>query len=161
MHLFLTINQKPLVIFDKLSWHYRFCGRRKHFSFLIYVFCATHLFVSRHSSNLLPAEDDMAFKDADGSSAAETGESDGKSFKNGTSAMVPADELSESAVEGNPVVDDGVGIRNIPESSYDMCELTVVGNAFLWHQIRCIVAILLLIGEDKESPEVRGGWVCH
>lgn len=38
---------------------------------------------------------------------------------------------------------------------YDMCELTVVGNAFLWHQIRCIVAVLLLIGEGKESPEVR------
>lgn len=39
-------------------------------------------------------------------------------------------------------------------NSYDMFELTVVGNAFLWHQIRCIVAVLLLIGEGKESPEI-------
>lgn len=30
--------------------------------------------------------------------------------------------------------------------------LEVDGKAFLWHQIRCIVTILLLIGEGKEKP---------
>ena len=35
-----------------------------------------------------------------------------------------------------------------------MCELTVVGQAFLWHQIRCIVAVLFLIGQRKEQPQV-------
>lgn len=86
--------------------------------------------------------------------AGESEESVGKSFSSATSAMVAAEKLSDSecTVGCKPVV-DGVTIR-IPENSYDMCELTVVGNAFLWHQIRCIVAVLLLIGEEKESPEV-------
>ncbi len=29
-----------------------------------------------------------------------------------------------------------------------------VGKAYLWHQIRCIMAVLFLIGEGKEEPEV-------
>ncbi|CAH1772759.1 unnamed protein product [Owenia fusiformis] len=37
---------------------------------------------------------------------------------------------------------------------YRMCTLTVVGQAFLWHQIRCIVAVLALIGQGKEKAEV-------
>nr|CAG4651921.1 EOG090X083V [Triops cancriformis] len=37
---------------------------------------------------------------------------------------------------------------------YSLCEMTVVGRAFLWHQIRSIVAILFLIGQGKEEPEV-------
>ena len=37
---------------------------------------------------------------------------------------------------------------------YQMCELTVRGKAFLWHQIRCIVSVLFRIGAGKESPEV-------
>ena len=41
------------------------------------------------------------------------------------------------------------------ESSFDMCELTVVGQAFLWHQIRCIVAVLFLVGQGKETPQVN------
>ena len=41
------------------------------------------------------------------------------------------------------------------DSSYSMCELTVVGKSFLWHQVRCIVAVLILIGEGKESVQVR------
>lgn len=39
-------------------------------------------------------------------------------------------------------------------SAYDMCELTLVGQAFLWHQVRCIMGILLLIGQGKEKTEV-------
>ncbi|XP_055864792.1 uncharacterized protein LOC106070325 [Biomphalaria glabrata] len=37
---------------------------------------------------------------------------------------------------------------------YSMCELTVVGQAFLWHQIRCIVSVLFLIGQGKEDVTV-------
>ena len=33
--------------------------------------------------------------------------------------------------------------------------MTVKGMAFLWHQVRCMVAILFLIGENLEEPEVR------
>ncbi|VVC25922.1 Pseudouridine synthase, catalytic domain,Pseudouridine synthase I, TruA,Pseudouridine [Cinara cedri] len=38
--------------------------------------------------------------------------------------------------------------------AYDMCELTIVGKAFLWHQIRCIVSILILVGEHKENINI-------
>ena len=37
---------------------------------------------------------------------------------------------------------------------YDMCELTVCGSAFLWHQVRCMVAVLLMIGQNLENTEV-------
>lgn len=35
-----------------------------------------------------------------------------------------------------------------------MYMLEIRANAFLWHQIRCIMAVLLLIGEGKEQAEV-------
>ena len=40
------------------------------------------------------------------------------------------------------------------DHSYETCELTITGQAFLWHQIRCIVAILFLIGQGREKPSV-------
>lgn len=40
------------------------------------------------------------------------------------------------------------------EEGYQLCELTIVGLAFLWHQIRCIVALLFMIGQGKERPEI-------
>ena len=46
------------------------------------------------------------------------------------------------------------------EEGYQMCELTIVGLAFLWHQIRCIVALLFMIGQGKEKPEVGGEHYC-
>lgn len=30
----------------------------------------------------------------------------------------------------------------------------IKGSAFLWHQVRCMVAVLLMIGQDLESPDV-------
>ena len=35
-----------------------------------------------------------------------------------------------------------------------MCVLKISGKAFLWHQIRCIVAVLFRIGGGKEGPGV-------
>ena len=35
-----------------------------------------------------------------------------------------------------------------------MCELIVGGSGFLWHQIRCIVALLILIGQGKEEVDL-------
>ena len=54
------------------------------------------------------------------------------------------------------------GVQNADEETgftdaddgYEMCELTITGQAFLWHQIRCIVAILFLIGQGRESPGI-------
>jgi tRNA pseudouridine38/39 synthase len=37
---------------------------------------------------------------------------------------------------------------------YDMFCLEINGTAFLWHMIRCIVGILFLIGEGKESIDI-------
>ncbi|GFO26242.1 tRNA pseudouridine synthase [Plakobranchus ocellatus] len=51
---------------------------------------------------------------------------------------------------------DITALDNVTDG-YSMCELTVVGQAFLWHQIRCIVAVLFLIGQGKEDEEVIDG----
>ncbi|XP_059607543.1 tRNA pseudouridine(38/39) synthase [Phlebotomus argentipes] len=40
------------------------------------------------------------------------------------------------------------------EDPHDMVFLEIHSNAFLWHQIRCIMSVLLLIGLEKEQPEV-------
>ncbi|KAK0078921.1 hypothetical protein PV325_001933 [Microctonus aethiopoides] len=40
------------------------------------------------------------------------------------------------------------------QSGYDMCQLIIQSRAFLWHQIRCIMSILLLVGKRKEKPEI-------
>lgn len=43
---------------------------------------------------------------------------------------------------------------NNDDAGYEMCELTIVGQAFLWHQIRCIVSVLFLVGQQREQPSV-------
>lgn len=35
-----------------------------------------------------------------------------------------------------------------------MYYLEIKANAFLWHQIRCIMAVLLLIGQKREQPSI-------
>lgn len=44
------------------------------------------------------------------------------------------------------------GTRRLP--GVDVVRLTVRGTAFLWHQVRCLVAVLRLVGEGKEDPSV-------
>ena len=45
--------------------------------------------------------------------------------------------------------------RNLKNlSGYDICQLIISSQAFLWHQIRCLMGVLLLIGQEKEKPEV-------
>jgi len=50
----------------------------------------------------------------------------------------------------------GVEKRDVSDADdgYEICELTITGQAFLWHQIRCIVAILFLIGQGLEKPGI-------
>ncbi|PUZ40893.1 hypothetical protein GQ55_9G458900 [Panicum hallii var. hallii] len=36
----------------------------------------------------------------------------------------------------------------------ELCYMTIKGTAFLWHQVRCMVAVLFLIGQGLESPSV-------
>jgi len=44
--------------------------------------------------------------------------------------------------------------QTAPDSSYNIYVMSIRGKAFLWHQIRCIMGILILIGEGKEEPEL-------
>lgn len=39
-------------------------------------------------------------------------------------------------------------------SGYQIYEFVIKGRGFLWHQIRCIMSILFLVGKCKESPDV-------
>uniref|UniRef100_A0A2P2LQL6 tRNA pseudouridine synthase n=1 Tax=Rhizophora mucronata TaxID=61149 RepID=A0A2P2LQL6_RHIMU len=32
--------------------------------------------------------------------------------------------------------------------------IKIIGSAFLWHQVRCMVAVLFMIGQDLETPDV-------
>lgn len=40
-------------------------------------------------------------------------------------------------------------------SEEDVWYLQVRGTAFLWHQIRCMVSVLFLVGDGREEPSVR------
>ena len=40
------------------------------------------------------------------------------------------------------------------ELSGGICFFQIVGQAFLWHQIRCIASVLFLVGSGLESPGV-------
>lgn len=40
------------------------------------------------------------------------------------------------------------------EPCYDVFYFELTGQAFLWHQVRCIMAVLILIGENNEQPHV-------
>ncbi|KAK9729544.1 pseudouridine synthase deg1 [Basidiobolus ranarum] len=35
-----------------------------------------------------------------------------------------------------------------------ICELTICGRSFLWHQVRCMTAILFLVGQGLEAPSI-------
>lgn len=37
----------------------------------------------------------------------------------------------------------------------ELWAMKIKGSAFLWHQIRCMVAVLFLIGQGLESSNVR------
>lgn len=39
-------------------------------------------------------------------------------------------------------------------TGYDMCFLIIKSQAFLWHQIRCIMGILFLVGQEKEESDI-------
>lgn len=51
-------------------------------------------------------------------------------------------------------IENCTGSQGQYNSRYDMMVLTLIGTAFLWHQVRCLVAILLLVGQGYEEPEV-------
>lgn len=42
----------------------------------------------------------------------------------------------------------------MPPSEYDYYETIITGQAFLYHQIRCIMSILFLVGMKREAPTI-------
>ena len=66
---------------------------------------------------------------------------------NGVVTFVRRIDSVDVAVAENHTQDDG-------PNSYDICCLIIKSKAFLWHQIRCIVAVLLMIGEGLEEETV-------
>ncbi|KAD4584765.1 hypothetical protein E3N88_22366 [Mikania micrantha] len=60
---------------------------------------------------------------------------------------------------------DAVNVHNYKRriTSFDICPcngsdqlmlMKIKGSAFLWHQVRCMVAVLFLVGQGLESPDV-------
>ena len=45
-----------------------------------------------------------------------------------------------------------VDTHDTVDSGYDMCEAEICGSTFLWHQVRCMVALLFMVGRKLESP---------
>lgn len=43
---------------------------------------------------------------------------------------------------------------NEEATRYEFLQFTIKGSGFLWHQIRCIMALLCEIGHGNEKPEV-------
>ncbi|NXN29928.1 PUS3 synthase, partial [Nycticryphes semicollaris] len=41
-----------------------------------------------------------------------------------------------------------------PQDPFGLCQFEVTGQAFLYHQVRCMMAILFLIGQRMEKPEI-------
>ncbi|KAG8470519.1 hypothetical protein KFE25_008940 [Diacronema lutheri] len=40
------------------------------------------------------------------------------------------------------------------DARLQLCAFTIKGRAFLWHQVRCMVSVLFLVGRGLEPPEV-------
>ena len=58
--------------------------------------------------------------------------------------------------DGSSAVELGVRkLKNIAkESPHDICHVQIEGQAFLWHQIRCIMSVLFLVGRELENPSI-------
>ncbi|NXG68837.1 PUS3 synthase, partial [Baryphthengus martii] len=51
-------------------------------------------------------------------------------------------------------VERGGGGGSGLQDPFSLCQFEVTGQAFLYHQVRCMMAILFLIGQRMESPEI-------
>ena len=63
------------------------------------------------------------------------------------------ERVIKSAKIVDPASDTGTNGDAGP-SYYDTCHFEIIGQAFLWHQIRCIVSILFMVGQGLESPDI-------
>ena len=61
---------------------------------------------------------------------------------------------SENETESEANVEIIESMDSSTTSARDMCHIEIVGQAFLWHQIRCIMSVLFYVGRGQESPEL-------
>ena len=64
------------------------------------------------------------------------------------------ERVIKSAKIVDPASDAGANGATGPSSYYDTCHFEIIGQAFLWHPIRCIVSILFMVGQKLESPDI-------
>ncbi|KAL3815630.1 hypothetical protein ACHAXA_000401, partial [Cyclostephanos tholiformis] len=60
------------------------------------------------------------------------------------------DDDHDDASAAPPV--SSTSMSTMSPSPRDMCHVEIVGRAFLWHQIRCIMSVLFYVGRKLESP---------
>jgi tRNA pseudouridine38/39 synthase len=62
---------------------------------------------------------------------------------------------AEIREELNATVDTTIGGIHSPfRNGVQMMAFDVKGTAFLWHQVRCMMSILFMVGQGKEQPEI-------
>ncbi|PVU95082.1 hypothetical protein BB561_002067 [Smittium simulii] len=61
-------------------------------------------------------------------------------------------DISESLQFTNPKLDSGLLINT--HGLTEWYQFRVKGTAFLWHQVRCLVSFLFLIGQKLETPDI-------
>ena len=63
-------------------------------------------------------------------------------------------ELNATGIAGTPSLAKKVGMGDHVDEGPKLYTFTVHGTAFLWHQVRCMVAVLFLVGQGLEEPDV-------
>ncbi|KAL7536010.1 hypothetical protein ACHAXR_006867 [Thalassiosira sp. AJA248-18] len=66
--------------------------------------------------------------------------------------MIYPVSMEENVQLSSPSVQEVYGASSMDSSPHDMCHVEIVGQAFLWHQIRCIMSLLFYVGRELESP---------
>lgn len=64
--------------------------------------------------------------------------------------IVPAND----AAEVDRTADASASAAAAAAGESEMYMLVIRGTGFLWHMIRCIMAVLLMVGEGREEPEI-------
>lgn len=71
--------------------------------------------------------------------------------------VIMSSKVSQDRWPYNEYIGTGNECRYDNETSPEyrqVCYFEIIGQAFLWHQIRCIVSILFMIGKGLESPDL-------
>lgn len=69
-------------------------------------------------------------------------------------AFTAEKQLTVDGEEGIKTLARSMGIGELVDEGPKVYCFSVHGSAFLWHQVRCMVAVLFLVGQGLEKPEV-------